>query len=130
MVLTFFFAQFLGLILLILGVSLLKQRSLYVSMVDAFAENRGSIFGASFAGLMLGIAVVLLHNVWGGGLLPLLVTLIGWMIFLKCVALLTLPSRFIEQLLRKIHSRKLSTSIALIQIAVGAYLFLAGSGGL
>jgi len=37
------------------------------------------------------LAVVLAHDVWSGGALPVAVTLVGWMALLKGLALLVVP---------------------------------------
>ena len=41
-----------------------------------------------------GIAVVLGHNVWSGGALPVVVTLVGWAALLMGVALLLVRTTF------------------------------------
>ena len=77
MVLTFFFAQLLGLIMATTAISLLTQRRMYTHMITAFSENRASQFATSFVGLVLSSILVLTHNVWSGGMLPILVTLVS-----------------------------------------------------
>lgn len=129
MVLTFFFAQFLGLIMAIVGISLFTQRRMYLEMVTAFRENRSSQFAASFIGLVLGSILLLTHNVWDGGMLPFLVTLIGWLMFLKSAAFLVLSTATLGRLLKPLAHRKAFVIAASAFIVIGLYLFLAGSGG-
>jgi hypothetical protein len=40
--------------------------------------------------LVVGVAMIVGHNVWSGGVLAVVVTLVGWLILLKGVALLVL----------------------------------------
>jgi hypothetical protein len=40
--------------------------------------------------LVVGVAMIVGHNVWSGGVLAVFVTLVGWLILLKGVALLVL----------------------------------------
>ena len=42
--------------------------------------------------LASGVAMIVCHNAWSGGPLPVIVTLLGWLIFLKGLVLLLLPS--------------------------------------
>lgn len=129
MVLTFFFAQLLGLIMVVMALSLFTQRRMYLGMVAAFRENRASQFAASFTGLLLGGVLLLTHNVWSGGLLPFLVSLIGWMIFLKSVALLLLPTSLWGKIMKPVATRRAFIIAASAMLVIGLYLFLAGAGG-
>ena len=43
-------------------------------------------------GLAAGLAVVLGHNIWSGGVLSVVVTLLGWLMLLRGAALLALSS--------------------------------------
>ena len=129
MVLTFFFAQFLGLVLMILAASMLTQRQMYLQMVAAFKENRSSLFGVSFMGLVVGIVIVFTHNVWSGGILRVLVTVMGWAIFLKSAAFLVLPTNLLSAWMRPLTSRRIFVIAGILLLLVGIYLFLTGSGG-
>jgi hypothetical protein len=42
--------------------------------------------------------VVLGHQVWAGGIVPVLVTLIGWVLLLRGLVLLFLPANLLESL--------------------------------
>jgi hypothetical protein len=41
--------------------------------------------------LIAGLAMVLGHNVWSGGVLPVIVTLVGWLVTIRGAVLLALP---------------------------------------
>ena len=47
------------------------------------------LFGTVF--LVAGLAIVLGHNVWRGGFLPVIITVIGWLLLFRGLALLLLP---------------------------------------
>lgn len=129
MVLTFFFAQLLGLVMIVMALSLFMQRPMYLGMVAAFRADRASQFAASFVGLLLGGILLLTHNVWSGGLLPMLVTLMGWLIFLKSAALLLLPTALLGRIMRPVATRRAFVVAASAMLVIGLYLFLAGAGG-
>ena len=44
-----------------------------------------------------GLAVVLGHNVWSGGALPVVATLVGWAALLKGIVLLLVPAERIAE---------------------------------
>ena len=48
------------------------------------------LFGTVF--LVAGLAIVLGHNVWRGGFLPVTITVIGWLLLFRGLALLLLPA--------------------------------------
>jgi len=48
--------------------------------------------------LCAGLALVLAHNVWSGGALPILVTIVGWISLLKGLMILILPPQTDEGL--------------------------------
>ena len=48
---------------------------------------------AAIVGLAMGLAMVVGHNVWSGGALPVVVTLVGWWTAIKSLALLILPQQ-------------------------------------
>lgn len=129
MVLTFFFAQFLGLLMVVIAASLLLQRRMYLSMIAEYHEKRAYFYPHAFTGLVVGLLLVLLHNVWSGGFLPVLVTVLGWAILIKSAGLLVLAPGFIDKMLVAVHSRRTYTILAIIMLVLGIYLFLAGAGG-
>jgi hypothetical protein len=48
--------------------------------------------------LAAGLAVVLSHQVWSGGIAPVLVTLVGWVLLVRGIVLLFLPTDLLEWL--------------------------------
>lgn len=129
MTITFFFAQFLGLMLVILSASLFLQRRMYLGMIARYREERAYFYPLAFTGLVVGLMMVLLHTVWSGGLLPILVTLLGWAILIKSAGLLVLAPSFIDKLLAPVQARRTYVIAAAVFLVLGIYLFLAGSGG-
>ena len=62
-----------------------------VEIMTAIVQDRPLLFIAGLLGVAAGLAIVLAHNVWSGGALPILVTLFGWASLLKGLLLLMLP---------------------------------------
>ena len=53
--------------------------------------------------LAAGLAIMLGHNVWSGGTLPVIVTLVGWLIFAKGLVLLLVTPETWALLLERIR---------------------------
>ena len=50
--------------------------------VTALVHNPPLLLIVGMIGLIAGLAIVLGHNVWYGGMLPVVVTLVGWLILI------------------------------------------------
>ena len=55
---------------------------------------------------MAGLAMVLTHNVWSGGALAIVVTLIGWLLLIRSAVSMFLPTRMIKKLVNAIRFEK------------------------
>ena len=72
-----------------------------------------------------GLAMVLLHNYWSGGALPVIITLIGWLTLIKAVVLVALPSNKLVALYGGVSPTHILISGALT-LLLGIYLAAAG----
>ena len=89
--LTIFLGRLLGLFTLITSFWLLVERQSAVSTIPALLGNRPAMVIFAIIALAGGLAIVLAHNIWSGGALPILVTLIGWVMLVRGVLFLFLP---------------------------------------
>ena len=121
--LTVFLARSLGLFTALLVVALLVRGS---AIIEATAADRPVMLAYAIISLAMGIAMVLGHNVWSGGALPVVVTLVGWLILAKGLLLLFLApeavSRIFEQMRYTAHYYLLLSPALMI----GLYLTWAG----
>jgi hypothetical protein len=74
---TVFLARFLGLFLIIESLSMLTQKPAMLELATRLIRDRPLLFIVEVLGVLGGLAMVLGHTVWSGGLLPVVVTLIG-----------------------------------------------------
>lgn len=91
--LTFFLGKFLGLSYLVTCVVCMIRPEATLEATNAMAENTGVLLVSGIFTMAAGIAVVIGHNVWSGGALPVAVTVLGWMMLVKGIALMVMPSR-------------------------------------
>jgi hypothetical protein len=74
-----------------------------------------------------GLAMVLAHNHWSGGALPIIVTVVGWATLIKGVLLLTLaPEAEAALFLQGLRYQEFFHLYAAISLAIGIYLTLGG----
>jgi hypothetical protein len=66
-------------------------------------ESPGLILVTGIFTMAGGAAVVVGHNVWSGGALPVAVTLLGWLTLIKGVALMATPSHALTAFYQALH---------------------------
>ena len=119
--LTVFLARLLGLFTVLVVLTLLFRGS---AMVEMAIPNQPIMLTYAIISLAIGLAMVLGHNVWSNGLLPAVVTLVGWLILAKGLLLLFLTPeilmRFFEHYAEHIY---LYVGPSLV---IGLYLIWAG----
>jgi len=89
---TIFLSRLIGLYCLLVIPSLLVHREATVDLMTALLHNLPLMWVLSVITLTAGLAMVLAHNVWSGGALPVVVTLVCWATLIKGLLFLFLPS--------------------------------------
>jgi len=89
--LSVYLGRLLGLFTLITSFWLLTERQNTLSTIPALLGDRPAMVIFAIIALASGLAIVLAHNIWSGGVLPILVTLIGWVMLIRGVLFLFLP---------------------------------------
>jgi hypothetical protein len=110
--LTVYLARLIGLFTVLIIADLMLHGS---AVVDSAVADKPLMFTYAIISLGLGLAMVLGHNVWSGGALPVVVTLVGWLILAKGLLLLFMAPE------------ALSGMYARMQYAEHIYLYLAPS---
>jgi len=87
---TIFLGRLIGLFALILAVAMLADKPNGVALYRAIAQDHAMLFVLGLIGTVAGLAIVLAHQVWSGGALPVMVTLVGWIMLVRGVAILFL----------------------------------------
>jgi hypothetical protein len=92
--LTVFLARLTGLSTILVVIALLVRGS---AIIDTTVADAPVMLAYAIISLAVGVSMILGHNVWSGGALPVVVTLVGWLILAKGLLLLFLtPERFPE----------------------------------
>jgi hypothetical protein len=123
---TVFLAKFLGQFLIIESLSMLAQKAAMLQLITSLCktDHYSSLF--EILGVLGGLVMVLGHTVWSGGLLPVVVTIIGWAALIRSVALLFIPHQAVLNLIGAIRLQQNYYLFAGISLLVGVYLTGAG----
>jgi len=77
--------------------------------------------------LAAGLAMVLAHNIWSGGALAVVVTLVGWITLIKSLFFLFLPPEMEAGFfLRQLHYQELFYWYGAVSLVLGVYLTYGG----
>ena len=82
---TVFLGKLIGLYLLAISIGMIADRRRTLVTLDEMARSGPWMLFSGLVATAAGLAVVLGHNVWSGGALPVVVTLMGWAALLKGV---------------------------------------------
>lgn len=124
--LTVFLAKLIGLFTIIVGLSLGLHKQQSIATINAIVHAPEPLLVMGLIALVAGLAMVLRHNVWSGGAVPVVITLVGWTIFLRAVLLLFLSSERVANLLAAIDFEGLFYAYIGGVIAIGLWLTYAG----
>jgi len=121
--LTVFLARLIGLFTVLLVGTLLMRGS---AMVETAVANDPLMFTYAIISLSIGLAMVLGHNVWSGGALPVIVTLVGWLILAKGLLLLYLTPEALHRVFEGMHYSGHMLLYVAPSLVIGLYLTWAG----
>jgi hypothetical protein len=88
---TVYLGRLIGLYCLFIAMAMMGHKQTTVDTMTALVHDAPALLLASLAALVAGLAIVLAHNVWSEGALPIVVTLIGWISLIKGLIFLLLP---------------------------------------
>ena len=89
---TVFLGKLLGLYLVAISIGMLANRRKTMATIDEMARSGPWMLFSGMVATTAGLAVVLGHQVWAGGALPVVVTIMGWAALLKGATLLLIPA--------------------------------------
>lgn len=123
---TIFLSKVIGLYELLVAVAMLINKATFLDGMNAMVQNPPVLMLAAIVAVILGLLVILSHNVWSGGAVPVLVTIVGWISLLKGVIFLVLPHSTAEAYLQALHVEQLYYFYAFLCLALGAFFTYGG----
>ena len=120
-----FIAKILGLYYLVMGVGFLFNRRVFQQVMEDFCKNAAVVLYGGLLALAIGIAIILKHNIWVANW-TVIITIIGWLAFVKGVWLIIFPSTVFKFMQVYQKSKNLMLIQALIALILGAILTFFG----
>ncbi len=124
--LTIFLARLIGLYALIFGLAMLVQKRAIIELLPDLVRSGPVLLLVEILGMTAGLSIVLGHNVWTGGVLPVVVTLLGWIMLVRGALLLFLSPEAKIQFIEAFRFAELFYLYAGIALALGLYLTIGG----
>jgi hypothetical protein len=123
---TKFFAKVLGLWTALTVIGMAANRDATIETMGRMYADPLLLFVVGLFTVLVGLVVVVAHNRWTGGLLPIVVTLYGWLTLIRGVLYVSFspPARlaFWEML----HFEQLFYVYLLVALILSAYLIYGG----
>jgi hypothetical protein len=124
---TIYLSKLFGLYLILVALPMLIHKQAVVDMVTALFHDPAMMFMLGLLTLVAGLAMVLAHNIWSGGALPVVVTIVGWLALIKGFMFLLLFSADASGLyLGTFHYSQLFYLYMAICLVLGIYLTWGG----
>ena len=99
---TIFLSRLIGLYCILVVPSMVLHRQATVDLMTALLHNSPMMWVLSVITLTAGLAMVLAHNVWSGGVPAVVVTLCGWAALIKGLLFLFLPTGVESEFIRRV----------------------------
>jgi uncharacterized membrane protein YkgB len=102
----------------------LRRRMLMTVFREMF-QTRALSYILGVMSLLVGLFIILQHNLWGGSL-EIIISILGWYLFFESVPYLFLSEEKIRRALNWLENRKVYYGIAFGYLMLGRYLVCAG----
>lgn len=120
---TLFLAKLVGLYSLVAAICMITHKQTTVEAVTEILRSAALMLVLGVFTFAAGLAMVLTHNVWSGGALPVVITIVGWLSVMKGLAFLLLsPQTETQVFLANLHYEQNFYFFMAFSIAIGAYL--------
>jgi len=124
---TIFLSKLIGLYCIFGSLVMLANKQAGLLLVADLGRNPSALFTLGAFVLLAGLAMILTHNVWSGGALPVIVTIVGWLTAIKGLLFLC-PSQgtALGMVLADIRYEQFFYVYGAITLIVGIYLTYGG----
>ncbi len=124
--LTIYLSRLIGVVALIVAAAMLADKATVVATVEHLGQDRTALLLLGFLRVVIGAAIVLIHNVWSRGFWPLVVTLTGWAMLVRGVMVLFVPPDVLAGFVADTHVVDFYYLYAAVPLVLGVYLSLRG----
>lgn len=126
---TMYLGQLFGLTFVIVSLAFLFGKAKATSAARSLLANDGALLLMEIAALVIGLAMVLTQNNWGGGALAVVIALIGWIAMLKGLVGLFISDLSLRKFYEFFHFEQWFYLIMTIMLLIGIWMTYAGYRG-
>lgn len=119
-------ARILGFWIVLAVVGLIVARQSWILALNALFADPPLIWVTGIFTMLVGLTIVVLHNRWSGGVLPVIVTVYGWIALLKGLSLVWLPAGSQNAAWQALQFDRFYVGYVVVALAIGAYLIYGG----
>jgi hypothetical protein len=123
MELSIILAKVMGLALIFMCLAFLRNQKVFDALIVSFKHDLALIIFSGFVLTIMGLLVVVYHNVWTGGW-RVLITLLGYLTLLKGLLRLLLPQQVADLAARVTKGWR--ATCAIVFLCLGIYLTYIG----
>jgi len=123
---TVFLSRLIGLYCILASLAMAVHRQATVETMAALIHTPPVLFLAGIIALLAGLAMVLGHNVWSAGALPVVVTLVGWVTLIRGLLVLFLSPGAEVRLFTGLRYDQLFYLYCGVGLVFGVYLTYGG----
>jgi len=124
MALSIFLAKLFGLYLIVISIILLSRPKQLVGSIKALAESNELIFFGSIINIIIGLALIIGHNVWVADW-RVIITILAWLLFIRGIVNIYYPS-FAKKMVTIFEYNPYFYTMLGIYIVIGIYLTYVG----
>jgi hypothetical protein len=121
---TVFLGRLLGLYLIAISIGMFVNKRRTLATLDEMARSGPGVLFSGMVATAAGLAIVLGHNVWSGGVLAVVVTLFGWAALLKGVSLLLIPPEQMASVYKGLGFERFFYVWMIVVLAIGLLITL------
>jgi len=125
---TIFLGRLIGLFTLLYSLAMFAHKQTMVETAIALVNDRPLLLLVGMIIIAIGLAMVLAHNVWSGGPLTIIVTLIGWILLLRGITILFLDPDAVVRLFAFFRPEQLFYVYAGLVLILSLYLIYSSFG--
>jgi hypothetical protein len=121
-------ARIMGPLLIIPALGVLLNLESYQRLIEEFSKSPGLCYLGGFVALLLGLVMLQFHSNWEARW-PVMITILGWITFVKGVALILFPG-FVSGLWHPFMTSAAPLIVSLgISFSLGVFLSIKGYWG-
>lgn len=123
---TTFLAQFMGILMIIIGGAMLIRRKITLKALDDVFQSRGLLYSIGVAEVVVGLFIILNRSEWDGAVGGVIIFL-GWLLLLEGIVYLTASLGFVKKILKWLHRERAYYFLSAVYVVLGFWLTYAGA---